>query len=138
LRSEENGGDLTYELDLTLAYPPDAGLQSFLRLFEWAYSDGDAGAKLVMTDTFAFAGSENKVEETFISLHAPDLGSGHIRWDGKNGAVTLRYDTDTFDIAHDVIPTEDHMKRHVTAHRIRLCANHAGAAASFRLEFVCS
>ncbi|MFC4778255.1 hypothetical protein ACFO9Q_15760 [Paenibacillus sp. GCM10023252] len=79
------------ELDLTRAYPDEAGLSRIQRAFRWSSnSDNDQQAALHLIDTFEFEADNNTVEELFISLHCPVIDHSSITWIGEKGYITLR------------------------------------------------
>ncbi|KRF05567.1 hypothetical protein ASG89_20810 [Paenibacillus sp. Soil766] len=95
-RYETDQGAVRFELDLTLAYRPEARIHAFKRSFEWKVSQEEARAELTLTDHFVFdegtSESERSISEHFISFHRPVINGGEVTWLGEKGSVVLRFD----------------------------------------------
>ena len=117
-----DAGGSELELDLTRAYAVP-GLESFRRSFRWHWhpgGDDGAQASLELTDSFEFAGRPESLVEQFVSLHAPELADGEIRWTGESGSIALEYDRSAFAAELDAVATTDFAGRPQTVYRLRL------------------
>ncbi len=145
------GDGLDFALDLTRAYPVEAGLAAYERRFSWrrlSGAEGSAGggpvAVLELTDAFRFASGgaadgERLVHEAFVSYVRPALAAGDIRWRGEGGAeVRLAYDAERFAAAAvEELPCDGlpEGRRHV--YRVALTASVKAEGDAFRLRFAC-
>ncbi|MEK0312584.1 heparinase II/III family protein [Cohnella sp. 56] len=118
---------VVFELDLTAAYPEEAGLGAFFRRFEWRCDPTRGHAGLTLTDLFEFSGTgsaedENSVTEHFISEYEPVVGAGEAVWRGERGMVSLRFDPARFRAAAEAIDTHRHDGSPMKVYLLRLHA----------------
>ena len=119
---EARSEGLTFALDLTRAYPPDAHLESVVRTFDWSFDPAQDAAILRLEDAFGFSALPAAIEECFISLVRPRVEARTVRWEGTAGRVTLTFDPARF--AAEVEPLETHTHDHepLPVYRLRLTA----------------
>ncbi|MDO3412490.1 heparinase II/III family protein [Saccharibacillus sp. CPCC 101409] len=123
LRSEREGDNLHFDLDLSRAYGEEAGLRFFGRSFAWTGREEEAFARLTMRDEFEFADpAEAAVTEHFISLHRPEMEPGKIVWQGARGRAELRYDAELFEAATEELATNAHQSEPLLIYRTALTA----------------
>ncbi|GGD47610.1 heparinase II/III domain-containing protein [Paenibacillus nasutitermitis] len=140
-RNESENGTVRFELDLTLAYGPEAQIRSFHRLFEWENYREEGAAVLTLTDRFVFEektdGTKSSVLEHFISFHKPAVGSGTVTWRGENGTVVLRFDPSELSVDVETIETPGRDDQTLTVYRLRLHAGQLSLAYTCRLIMEC-
>lgn len=95
-RYETDQDVVSFELDLTHAYKPEARICSFQRSFAWKVRQEEASAELTLTDHFIFdegiRETERSLTEHFISFHKPVIRDGEVTWSGEKGYVHLRFE----------------------------------------------
>ncbi|MFC3798450.1 hypothetical protein [Cohnella sp. GCM10012308] len=128
---------LAVKLDLTEAYPVEAGLNVFCRTFQWACEPERGEAELTLTDAFVFRESDNRLSETFISLAAPIIGKGCIAWEGRQGKVVMYYEANLLTAKHEVLRNDANPVRTRVVHRVRLHAVKVPEQAVFVFRFRC-
>lgn len=127
LSASHTGDTAHLSLDLTQAYPADAGLSRFIRTFDWAVGDGQQ-ATLTLRDEVAFEVAESRFEACFVSLVKPEISAGMAVWRGEHGEVSMRFDAAAFDVAVVAEDTLTHHQRPITVYRLLLRARAAEAA----------
>ncbi|WP_165452339.1 heparinase II/III family protein [Paenibacillus thalictri] len=137
LEYRREGDTLLFGLELTAAYPDEASLRSLIRTFAWRCDEAGGGAELLLTDTFSFAQTGMEVEETFISLHQPLIGTGSATWRGLKGEVEMRYDAGVFELAQESTETRDHHANPLTVYRTRLKVKEPAAEIRCSCNFIC-
>jgi len=130
LSFEERGDGLTFALNLTGAYE-ESGLTRFTRRFDLTREPN--GLRLYLTDDFALEGAEGLVEEAFVSLLAPHVSPGVVRWAGRWGDVALDI-PENLTVQVQPIPSQAHDGVPITVHRLTL-RRRIGRAARVRLRF---
>lgn len=135
-RNDMDNGTVRFELDLTLAYRPEARLHSFHRSFEWKSCRDEAIAELTLTDQFVFneaaVETERSVTEYFISFHKPVISGGAVTWRGEKGSVVLRFELSELSAHVETLEILRHDTNPMTVYRLRL---HAGQLAQ---EYACT
>jgi hypothetical protein len=141
-RMDTDGDTVLYELDLTSAYPPEAGLRSFSREFEWDCLPQDNRAMLTITDRFDFKetalGEGRNVTEHFISYYKPVVSRDKVVWRGEKGTVTLRFDPAVLEAEAETLETRKHDTSPVTVFRLRLHTTNLRQQFTCRLVMDCS
>ncbi|GAA2394677.1 hypothetical protein Cme02nite_54640 [Catellatospora methionotrophica] len=122
LHHADDGGTVSFDLDLTGAYQVD-GLRSLVRRFRW--SDG----RLELTDEID-AARDLPVEELFISRREPVLATGSADWDGL---ATLTHDCPQ--AAVSVEPTSDHQAQPDRVYRLTCTTLAPAGRSSHRFVF---
>lgn len=126
----------TFELDLTHAYAIEQ-LERYTRRFVWSFDESQQQATLTIHDQFDFGRAPGALEEIFISLHPPELATGHVVWNGTGGSVTLTFDQEQFESRLESIASQDHQANPITVQRVRLQARHPAEHMDCELVFRC-
>lgn len=124
--------------DLTSAYGGANNLAACFRHLKWSGPVGSEDAELVVEDRFVWknaidenAGGQRQalplVVEHLISRFEPVSEHGWIRWAGQRAAVTLHYDTTSWDAKVEVLDTVDHDHRPLRLYRTALSLSRAGS-----------
>ncbi|GGO01241.1 heparinase II/III domain-containing protein [Saccharibacillus kuerlensis] len=127
LRSENDGDQVYFDLDLTQAYGETAGLDSFKRHFIWTCHEEEASASLEVKDVFEFRdgdeqGMPNRITEHLISLHRPDTTDGTVIWRGEKGRVELLFDSSVFEVEIEELDSHAHLGEDLKVYRTALVA----------------
>ncbi len=121
-----------FSLDISKAYPAEAGVQQWLRRFAW----NSAGA-LVLTDQFGLQQPTAANVLHFMTWARPDTSqAGTIRLEKEGKAVALQYDPRLFNLQVEAIDQTDTRLARIwgkTLYRVALQAKKVERTGSYRI-----
>ncbi len=88
LEYKEDGDLVSLSMELKGAYVPEAGIESYVREFEF----DRAAQKLTVTDTFRLADETADLESHYITIAEPEIGDGTVRIAAGEDTAILRFD----------------------------------------------
>jgi hypothetical protein len=104
----------TLRLDMTRAYPKEAGHASLQRTAVLHRADH----VVTLTDAFAFAAGPASFESVLISLAAIETGSDHVTIRGDRHALRIGFDPRIVRFALDMVPQVDLASGPADVHRL--------------------
>jgi hypothetical protein len=126
-------GDKTvFALDISGAYPPDAGIQQYRREFVL-----NKGGGLAMTDSYSFKEAGGSLEESLLCFEKPEIQANGLIFLG--GGIYLKFDGTLFTPAVETVELKDQQMRENwgkdTLFRLRLVGKVPGTSGSAQFSF---
>ncbi|XEC96222.1 heparinase II/III family protein [Paenibacillus tarimensis] len=124
-----------FRLDLTGAYPEEAGLTRFIRTFHWQNEPAAGLCRLTLRDEFEFR-EQSAIEERFVSLVRPEVTEGTAVWEAGRFRLTLKFDAAALAPVLEKVQYRDHGGEAVDAFLTKLSLTQREAACTHSFEFL--